>query len=83
MEEFVNISEICKKRGGWVAEDRRQKTENSNVARMKPAEYGNCTQLSSVPVFVPQHYAKIYKKQGGWVAKDRGQNTDDGACSQR
>jgi len=63
-----------------VSEDRRQRTKDSNVARMKPAEYGNCTMLSSAPVFRSSTTGKIYKKRGGWVflrTEDRGQRTED------
>ena len=46
------------------SENREQRTENSNVARMKPAEYGNCTLLTSAPVFRSSIQAalKIYMR---------------------
>ena len=70
----ISPGNISKKRGMGY---RGQRAEDSTVARMKPAEYGDCTLLISAPVFrsstqTTSAITKIYKKQGGWVCVQLG-----------
>ena len=57
-----------------VSEDRRQRTEDSNVARMKPRgiRVSHCSRVS----FLNQFYTKICKKQGGWVSISEYENKE-------